>query len=533
MSSKMLMGDMPELMEDILKHLNNEIYSLYSCALVNRHWCKMSIPILWQDTFSTIKQRRSLFIPIYFSSLGEDEKLVIKECLKEFEINIEFTKPLFDYARFLKVLDIYQLANKVREWIEWMRLKLDNRNLPYLDYRITPLIILLFKLFVENGAILHEFSLFNSELFKFELEIFHSLEQNVQFCSRLQHLSLDIISDFNIENIVKLLKVLAKNTTKISALKLYVCYYHEPKLIHIFLPTLIHFIKSQEQLRKFILDGGDCPKDFLGIISALESQKNTLQEVILRGCIFSAEFEVLNNCKNLETLRILHCDTELLKILDYNISTLEIYYSLIDGPIIVQIFEKVGISLQRLKIEIGNVTWEESLFLEALKSFCPNIIYLYITNIGLSTQLLELIGDLQKLQFLSLRYAYRLSKEAKILSEETKMIRVMQFAKILPSTLQYLDIARCTLYCLLDSFIDILLDHCNAPLKKLLITSISINNEKNTKALIRYCTRIRTLNYVGIVDIDLVKYHDLGYDIRNELEKYVILVPYKHIVINC
>ncbi|RIB15493.1 hypothetical protein C2G38_2093072 [Gigaspora rosea] len=385
MSSKMLMGDMPELMENILKHLNNEIYSLYSCALVNRHWCKMSIPILWQNPFSTIKQRRSLFIPIYFSSLGEDEKLVIKECLKEFEINIEFTKPLFDYARFLKVLHIYQLANKVRDW---MCLKLDNQDLTYFDLRTAPLINLLFKLFVEN-------------------------------------------------------------------------------------------------------DGGDCPKDFLGIISALESQKNTLQEVILKGCVFSAEFEVLNNCKNLETLRIFHCDKELLKILDYNISTLEISYSLIDVPII------------------------------ALKSFCPNIIYLYITNIGISTQLLELICNLQKLQFLSLSYAYRLSKKA-------KNIRVMQFAKILPSTLQYLDIALGLLDTLLDSFIDILLDHCNAPLKKLLITSISLNYEKNTKALIRYCTRIRTLNYVGIV-----KYYDLDYDIRKVLEKYVTLVPYKHIVINC
>ncbi|RIB15496.1 hypothetical protein C2G38_1577291 [Gigaspora rosea] len=266
-----------------------------------------------------------------------------------------------------------------------------------------------------------------------------------------------------------------------------------------------------------MLDGGNYSTEFYGIISALESQKNTLQEVILKGCVFSAEFEVLNNCKNLETLRILHCDTELLKILDYNINTLEISHSQIDVPIVVQILEKIGKSLQRFKIGTGIVIREDSLLLEALKSFCPNIVYLYIMDIGLSTQLIELIGNLQKLQFLSLRYAYRISKEE-------KKIRVMQFAKILSSTLQYLDIADT----LLDSFIDILLDHCNAPLKKLLISSVSPNNGKNTKALIRYCTRIRNLNYVGIV-----KYNDLGDDIRNELEKYVTLVPYEHIVINC
>ncbi|KAF0469705.1 hypothetical protein F8M41_025504 [Gigaspora margarita] len=422
MASKMLMGDMPELMENILMHLNKEINSLHSCALVNRHWT-------------------------------------------------------------------------------------------------TSLITLLFKLFLESGAFLYEFDLYDSDFLKFELEIFHSLEQNVQFYSRLQHLSLDITSNFGIEDIAKLLRVLAKNSTKIIALRLVFSSECESKSIHTLSPALIHFIKSQEQLRKFILYGDDCPTEVYGIISALESQKDTLQEVTLNGCVFSAKFEVLNNCKNLETLRILNCDMELLKILDYNISTLEIFHHQIDVPITVQILEKIGILLQRLKIETRLIIRKESLLLEAIKSFCPNIIYLYITNIGLSTKLLELIGNLQKLQFLSLGYAYHTPKEE-------REIRVMQFAKILPSTLQYLDIALGIPDTLLDSFIDIMLDHCNTPLKKLLISGVNLTNEKNTKALIRYCTRIRTLNYVGLV-------YNLGYDIRNELEKYVILVPYRNIVIDC
>ncbi|KAF0359849.1 hypothetical protein F8M41_014337 [Gigaspora margarita] len=424
MASKMLMGDIPELMENILKHLNNEIYSLYSCALVNRHWP-------------------------------------------------------------------------------------------------TPLITLAFKLFLESGAILHKFGLYKSEFLK--LEILHSLEQNVQFYSRLQHLSLDIISNFGIENIAKLLRILAKNTTEISALRLVFHSKYASELIHTLLPALIHFIKSQEQLRKFIINCRDgCPTEFYSIISALGSQKDTLQEATLEDCAFSEEFEALNNCKNLETLRILDCDAELLKILlNNNISTLEISHYQIDVPITVQILEKIGILLQRLKIETRIVIREESLLLEALKSFCPNIIYLYITGIGLSTQLLELIGNLQKLQFLSLGYAHQTPNEE-------RKIRAMQFAKILPSTLQYLDIALDLPNNLLLSFIDILLDHCNAPLKKLLISSISLTYKKNTKALIKYCARIRTLNYVGIV-----YYCSLDYDIRNELEKYVTLVPYEHIVVNC
>src|SRR5260363_390827 len=98
MASKMLMGDMPELMENILNNLNNEIYSLYSCALVSRHWCKMSIPILWQNPFSFDHDHNSLFISQYFSSLDENERLV----LKDYGMNIQVTNALFNYARFLK-----------------------------------------------------------------------------------------------------------------------------------------------------------------------------------------------------------------------------------------------------------------------------------------------------------------------------------------------------------------------------------------------------------------------------------------------
>ncbi|KAF0503174.1 hypothetical protein F8M41_019672 [Gigaspora margarita] len=194
-------------------------------------------------------------------------------------------------ARFLKVLYIYRLTNKIREWI---CLKLNTQNLLDYNSNIFPLITLLFKLFHESGAILNEFGMHNSEFLKFELdESFHSLEQNMQFYSRLQHLTLDIILDFGIENIAKFLRVLAKNTTKIGALRLVFHSGYESKLIHTLSPALIHFIKSQEQLRKFILNGNDdCPTEFYGIISALESQKDTLQEVTLEDCVFSAEFSL-------------------------------------------------------------------------------------------------------------------------------------------------------------------------------------------------------------------------------------------------
>ncbi|KAF0408066.1 hypothetical protein F8M41_008620 [Gigaspora margarita] len=506
MASKIFMGYMPELMENILNNLNNEFNSLYSCALVSRYWCKMSIPILWQDPFSQFNQT-PLFITRYFSSLGEGEK----STLKKYGINAEFSKTLFEYARFLKILDLYSLEKKV---VEWMLVELIN------DTLMNFIINLLFKLFIENGATLDKLVVFFSDSLKLKPEIFCLLEQNMKFFSRLQYLFLSEVAFSNIESAVTLLRTLAKNATKIKTLKLEkfvsIYDYFEPQLFQALFHSIMHLIKSQEQLSLFSLVGVKYLTEFHGIISALESQKNSLQEVIIDNCDFSAKFDVLNNCKNLETLRICYCDTKLSNIFDYKLSTLEIVNFSIDASVIVQILEKSGLLLQRLKLGSCEGIWNESLLLETLKSSCTNIKYLNITGIEFSIQLINLIGNLQKLQFLSLWCSID-----DIQDEELKR-RVMKFSEILPLTLQYLDLEDNWI----EPYTDIFLDHCNAPLKKLLI--YRLGNEKISKALIEFCIRNKTLNYVGVYN-----YLDLYDKTRTEMEAYVPLVPFENIIVDC
>ncbi|KAF0557810.1 hypothetical protein F8M41_012267 [Gigaspora margarita] len=155
----------------------------------------------------------------------------------------------------------------------------------------------------------------------------------------------------------------------------------------------------------------------------------------------------------------------------------------------VPILEKSGKLIQRLNLESdGGEICEESLLLSTLKSFCPNI-----TNLNISTEELE--------------------------EEEELKMRVIQFAKILPLTLQYLDLR----YSDLSSYIDILLNNCYAPLKTLLIHHIY--DKKTTKALIKICIRKRTLNYVSIDSvID---------NIEKEVEGYYKVVPSHRITVYC
>ncbi|KAF0555621.1 hypothetical protein F8M41_016997 [Gigaspora margarita] len=487
MASKMFMGDMPELMGNILNNLKDEIYSLYSCALVSRHWCKLSIPILWQDPFSFDESYSPSFISNYFSSLCEDEKLV----LKKYGINANSFKTLFEYARFIKVLNISCLKFKVERWTSR---KLDNSSKNHI-------INLFIKLFIESGATLHKLYVPDYEI---NPENFILLEQNDLFFSRLQHLTLDIGPRLNPESTATLLRILTKNATKISSMRLEKFHSNEePKLFN----TLKCMIESQEQLKQISLYG--LSTKFNGLISVLECQKNSLKEFILDCFVYSAEFELLKNFKYLETLRINYCDKKLIKSIENKISTLEIVDLEIDAPTIVHILEKSGTLLQRLKFESENDILNENLLLEKVKSFCPNIEYLYIARIVFSTQFLELIGSLHKLKFLSF---WCLDDDE---PEEKLKLRVLQFAEILPLTLQYLDLGDNDW---VETYLDILLNHCNASLKNLLI--YDIYNEKNTKAIVEFCTQNKTLNYVGVE-----QYWSLDDDLKKQVEEHVTLVP--------
>ncbi|KAF0557806.1 hypothetical protein F8M41_012262 [Gigaspora margarita] len=482
MASKIFMGDMPELMENNLNNVNdNEFYSLYSCALVSRHWCKMSIPILWQNPFS---HNNPLFISQYLLSLDENEKSVLKEC----GINIKFQNTLFNYARFLKILNLIRLECRIYQWI----------NLWYFNWNQSceslkcHIVNFLLKLFVENGAVLHKLDLHFADD-ELQSEILHLFGRNERFFSQLKELSLAGISGLSIKK-----------------------YYsgYKPQLFH----AIVCIIKSQVQLREFRLIGEENPTEFHGIISALESQKESLEEVTIAYCDCNAEFKVLMNCKNLKILRIKTCNN--VRILGTCLNTLEFKNSQIYASSIVHILEKSGTLLQRLKLESnGGKICEELLLLRTLKSFCPNITYLNISSIRFSTQFQDLISNLQKLQFLTLQYLNDILVEELEEEEELKM-RVMQFAKILPLTLQYLDLR----YSGLSSYIVILLNNCYAPLKTLLINHI--DGKKTTKALIKFCKRKRTLNYVGI-SIDTDNY------IKKEVEVYVNLVPFHRIAVYC
>src|SRR5437764_12956869 len=101
--SKLFSGDLPEISSHIIQNLRNNFSTLYSLALVNRFWCRLAIPLLWEDPFS-IKYRDNLsfhFLDTYFLFLIENDKNEVKEIIfYEFGSNLQ--KPLFNYPSLIK-----------------------------------------------------------------------------------------------------------------------------------------------------------------------------------------------------------------------------------------------------------------------------------------------------------------------------------------------------------------------------------------------------------------------------------------------
>ncbi|GBC49748.2 hypothetical protein GLOIN_2v1767282 [Rhizophagus irregularis DAOM 181602=DAOM 197198] len=145
--SKVLSGNLPELTDEILQYFKKDISTLYSCILVNRLWCRLAIPLLWEDPFS-IHNQNYRCIGTYLCFLNEDSKAKFNE----YGINdkLLLSNTLFNYPSFIKYLDTYKVCCSTKKWVSTSVGK-GNEKLESLVYRY------LFEVFIENEGILHSF----------------------------------------------------------------------------------------------------------------------------------------------------------------------------------------------------------------------------------------------------------------------------------------------------------------------------------------------------------------------------------------
>ncbi|PKC60624.1 hypothetical protein RhiirA1_425716, partial [Rhizophagus irregularis] len=93
--SKIFSGELPELTYEIIKYFQNDFSTLHSCILVNRLWCRLAIPLLWETPFS-ISTGNCNFIEIYLYNLNLNDDL--KTELNKYDIDkLLPSNTLFNY----------------------------------------------------------------------------------------------------------------------------------------------------------------------------------------------------------------------------------------------------------------------------------------------------------------------------------------------------------------------------------------------------------------------------------------------------
>ncbi|GBC09392.1 hypothetical protein RclHR1_08820003 [Rhizophagus clarus] len=54
MTCSKIFSELPELLSEIIQYFRCDFSALHSCILVDRLWCRLAIPLLWENPFSII-----------------------------------------------------------------------------------------------------------------------------------------------------------------------------------------------------------------------------------------------------------------------------------------------------------------------------------------------------------------------------------------------------------------------------------------------------------------------------------------------
>ncbi|PKK57072.1 hypothetical protein RhiirC2_798714, partial [Rhizophagus irregularis] len=100
----------------ILYYLQNNHSTLFNCLLVNRFWCKSTIPLLYANPFANISKKRYLIISTLIFCFDKTEISQLKNQLGLSQVNNiiidEGHKPLFEYLKYLEDYK-YSIINSV------------------------------------------------------------------------------------------------------------------------------------------------------------------------------------------------------------------------------------------------------------------------------------------------------------------------------------------------------------------------------------------------------------------------------------
>ncbi|CAB5182244.1 uncharacterized protein OCT59_000346 [Rhizophagus irregularis] len=521
--SKICSGNLVELAEEIIQYLRDDISSLYSCILVNRLWCRIAIPLLWEDPFSVPTQKFD-FIKILLRSLNDEDKtrLIVKYGFN----NNEFSpKTLFNYPGFIKRLNTQNIRFCIENWVPNLTNNFANSaNLFYW---------LLFKTFIKNEINLNSFEIVMliSRDHKYFNEVFDLILKNPKFIYNIKNLILHLNLLPGVMNIVPFLNFLISNCNSISTIyfKINRCFISSIE------KYLSEIILSQKNLLKISFEYKTLTL-YDSLLLTLKNQNcsNTLNTIIFYCIDFENiidNLKVINNLNVLDTIHILYCHSLNSNFIQQIISITKSFKlkSLFMSKILQidslqLLLQKFGNYLENFGFEFGDDEYSEPKrqLLELVVKYCTKIKYFDLAgpddnNINPTFNLIK--NNMQNLNHLFIEFDlefddYNLSDDVIKISS----IILQNLGQILPSRLEYL--------CLELSFnmndLEIFLNNSqNTFIKKLLIKNIvQDGNDNHILSFIKdFIKKKNMVKYLAFSEFLDDNYNDL-FSLKDEVNEF-------------
>ncbi|CAB4422065.1 unnamed protein product [Rhizophagus irregularis] len=447
MSYSKIFSDLPELTYDVIKYFKNDFSTLYSCILVNRLWCRLAIPLLWENPF-LISNENYNFIGIYLRNLNGD----LKAQLNEYKIDDKLfpSNTLFNYPIFLKYLYTGKIISSIEEWSE--DIELENRSIPEFKRLIY---ISLFKIFIENDVNIYTFDI--KANFPYIDDMLELIIQNPDFLHNIRNLKLCCIN-FYTDNRMSQMINLCQNLKKIS-----LAYNNSFPLYQTSLLSN-DYNHSSNTLNTIILFRLN-----FKVITNLDNifeQLNVLESVHIIYCILGTDFiqQIINLTKPFK-----------LKSLFLYSSELQIVESL------QLLLQKYGDYLENFACRFGsNSLSEEQQLPEFIIKYCKNIKFLDLTVIN-NTQIVYSLFNLienvkQNLNHLSINIFDNFGFSN---TTELSSITLQNLGQLLPLKLEYLSLTLNIKY--KNDFEMFLKNSQNTFIKKLLIKDRRIKDDEECR----------------------------------------------------
>jgi hypothetical protein len=515
--TKIFLGDLPEITNEIIQYFRNDFSTLHSCILVNRLWCRLAIPSLWENPFSLKYPKNYRYIEVYLHNLNNDDK----SKLNEYGISNDLfsSNVLFNYPSFIQHLDTHKISDSIGMWVATT-----NRSFNY-STKINCIKLLnrlLLRIFIEKEVNLHTFKIkLVGEDYEYFNDTTELIIQNPNFTYDIRNLTL-YFDRLNENVLSKFIIFLYSNCNSILSLD-----FTFPSFCNTETGTekyLSQLINSQQNLKKIALSFNEELPLYHSLLSFKNSNcTNTLRTVIFyciyfkNVVVFNEVFEQLNV---LESIHIIYCyiDSNFTQQIinltkPFKLKSLFVNKPLTEPQLLLQ---KSGEYLENFGLEIG-VTQEE---LELYIKYCSSKIKFLKFSALNDQNIYKTIHLIEKVEQ-SLNYLTIESYNVKYSS-----IVLQNLGQVLPSILEYLSLATN----INTSDFEIFLKNSqNTFIKKLLIKNIRYRKQEELESktilfyMKYYIMKKKRTRYLAFLDYFYTQGHIKANDLvslKNEVEEF-------------